>query len=216
MSLPPPPQQPGDGEEQPGEQQDVRPDDQPATGAGEVADEAPTEPVRRSDDDLWAEQAGAPQQDTPGPQAPQGYGPVPTYGAPPAPTYGAAQPGYGGPGYGYPPQGYGQPSFAPAPNGKATAALITGIATLLMSWCCGAGILGVIAIVLGARARNEIRASGGRQTGDGLAIGGMVTGAVAIVVGVLALVLIVVALARIGSDFPASTSASASAAGPLG
>ena len=80
----------------------------------------------------------------------------------------------------------------PSPaNGKATAALVVGISTMLMSWCCGAGVLGVVAIVLGVRARSEIQASGGRQTGDGLAIAGIVTGAIAVVIGLAALALIV-------------------------
>lgn len=103
-------------------------------------------------------------------------------------------PGYG-PAYG---SGYG-PGYGPMPisptNGKATAALVTGIASLVLSWCCGLGVVGVVAIVLGVRARAEIRASGGRQQGDGLALGGIVTGSVAVVLGLLILVLIGVALA---------------------
>jgi len=131
-----------------------------------------------------------PEQPDQGPAVPP-YAPRPGYGAP-AGAYPPGQP-YGPPGY---------PSFAPVANGKATAALVTGLSTLLFSWCCGAGVLGAVAIVLGAKARGEIRASGGRQTGDGVALAGMILGAAAIVVGVLALVLIAVALAHLSTHFP--------------
>ena len=99
-----------------------------------------------------------------------------------------------GPGYGpaYGPQ-YGVPAVRPT-NGKATASLITGVGTLVLSWCCGFGLLGIVAIVLGVKARNEISASGGTQQGDGLALGGIITGAIAVVLGLLILVLIVVAV----------------------
>ena len=105
---------------------------------------------------------------------------------PSGPSYGAPY----GPGYG--PQ-YGVPVVKPT-NGKATASLATGITTLVLSWCCGFGLLGVVAIVLGVKARNEISASGGAQQGDGLALGGIITGAIAVVLGLLILVLIIIAV----------------------
>jgi hypothetical protein len=97
-------------------------------------------------------------------------------------------PGFG-PGYGPP---Y-LPGVTPT-NGKATASLVTGIASLVLSWCCGLGLVGIVAVVLGVKARAEIRDSGGTQQGDGLALGGIITGAIAAVLGLLILVLIVVAL----------------------
>ena len=111
---------------------------------------------------------------------------------PPAPGNGG---GYG-PGYG----SYGPVQVTPT-NGKATASLVTGIASLVLSWCCGLGVVGVVAIVLGVKARSEIRASGGREQGDGLALGGIVTGALAVVLGLLVLVLIIVAVVAGGFDF---------------
>jgi hypothetical protein len=81
-------------------------------------------------------------------------------------------------------------------NGKATAALVTGITTLVLSWCCGFGLVGIVAIVLGVRARTEIARSGGRQDGDGLALSGIITGAVAAVIGAGVLVAIGIALAN--------------------
>lgn len=113
-------------------------------------------------------------------------------------------PGYG-PGYGWPP-GYGVPPFQVS-NGKATASLVTGITTLVLSWCCGLGLLGIVAIVLGFRARSEIRASGGAQRGDGRALGGIVTGLIAVVFGALVLAFVIWAVAagfdyRIGEPEP--------------
>lgn len=91
--------------------------------------------------------------------------------------------------------GHGYPTAVTA-NGKATAALATGIATLVLSWCCGFGLVGIVAIVLGVRARTEIARSGGRQDGEGQALAGIITGAVAAVVGAAVLVVIGIALAR--------------------
>jgi len=108
---------------------------------------------------------------------------------------------------GPPPGEHYQPQYAVAPptNGKATASLVVGVTTLVLSWCCGLGVLGLVAIVLGAKARSEIRRSGGYQGGAGLATAGIATGAVAVLVGLLVIAAIVVALAHpagtfIGSD----------------
>ena len=81
--------------------------------------------------------------------------------------------GYGpGPGYG----GYGPPRS----NGLAVASLILGV----VGWVpCGVG--SILAIVFGAIARGQIRASQGRETGDGMALAGIILGCVglALVVG---------------------------------
>jgi hypothetical protein len=125
-----------------------------------------------------------------------GWGQVPAQ--PPGPSW---QPP--GAGYGYPPQGPYPPygTSYPSTNGKATASLITGIATLVLSWCCGLGLAGIVAVVLGIRARGEIRDSGGAQGGDGMALGGIVTGAIAAVVGLAGLVLVIVLIATGQADF---------------
>jgi hypothetical protein len=130
----------------------------------------------------------------PEPPADPGRGPGDTPGYTPGYV-----PGYG-PG---PVQPYGPPGVA-ATNGKATAALVTGIASLVLSWCCGLGVAGVVAIVLGVKARREIAMSGGRQQGDGMALGGIITGAVAVVLGLLVLVLIAVAVVA-GAEFQVDT-----------
>lgn len=92
----------------------------------------------------------------------------------------------------WPPQGP-PPGYAPVPltNGKATAAMVTGVSTLVLSWCCGLGLLGLVAVFLGLRARTEIRLSDGSQSGEGLAVAGIVTGVLAALIGLLSIVLVV-------------------------
>jgi hypothetical protein len=82
--------------------------------------------------------------------------------------------------------GYGQsPYGAPAPAGnnkKATWALVTGIVSVL---CCGP--LGIVAIILGRNAEDEIRRTG--QGGAGLAKAGFILGIVALALLVLQVIL---------------------------
>ena len=86
-------------------------------------------------------------------------------------------PPYGGPPPGqYPPPGYGGGYSAPQTNQKAVWSLVTGILGLL---CCG--LVGIAAVVLGSAAKREIDASGGYQTGRGLAQAGFVLGIVSLV-----------------------------------
>jgi hypothetical protein len=78
----------------------------------------------------------------------------------------------------------GPPVFVSRPrrtNGLAVASLVTG---LLWMWWFGS----VVAVVFGHLALRQINASGGRQTGRGLAITGLVLGYVGILVAALALV----------------------------
>jgi hypothetical protein len=82
----------------------------------------------------------------------------------------------------------------PPTNGKAVAALWTGVAALVLTFCCGAGVLGAVPVALGVRARVEIRRSGGWQGGDGMALAGIVTGAVAIVLSLVVIALLVLLL----------------------
>lgn len=133
-----------------------------------------------------------PGQQGPGQQghrqpAPPGYGPQ---GTPPG--YGGAygQPGPpapgGRPGYGPSPQqqapagsppgqhAFGddpRPGLTPKTNTLAVAALV---ASLLGLVCVGIG--GLVGLVLGVVARRQIAASGGGQTGDGLALTAIVIG----------------------------------------
>ena len=90
-----------------------------------------------------------------------------SYPPPPRP------PGQGG--YGY---------VQPQTNSKAIWALVLGILGLL---CCGL-FAGIPAIVLGNMARGEIDASGGLQTGRGMAVAGFVLGIVDVAATVIAII----------------------------
>ncbi len=133
------------------------------------------------------------------PPAPYGQLPYP-------PPPGASQPAYAPPGYGQPP--YGSPVYGapPATNGKAQAALWTGIGTLVFSWCCGLGLVGIVPVLLGIRARREIRERQGAQSGDGIALAGIITGAIAVLLGLLVVVLIAFTIAVEGGAGVAGSS----------
>jgi len=75
----------------------------------------------------------------------------------------------------------------------------TGLAMLLTS-ICGLGVLGFIPITLGVVARREISRSGGRQGGDGMALAGIITGAVATVLSLLLIAVVVLLLAAYDSS----------------
>jgi hypothetical protein len=68
-----------------------------------------------------------------------------------------------------------QAMFVPPPqnDGKAIASLVLGILSLV--GCFGA-LAGIPAIVLGFMSRRDIARSGGTMGGDGLALGGIITG----------------------------------------
>ena len=106
---------------------------------------------------------------------PAGYPQYPQYPRPQYPQ---------GPGYGQP-YGPGFGAFGPVTNQKAAWALGVGVASIVLG-CCFAlfGLGGIASIILGVQARREIAASGGMQTGEGLAIAGIVTGIVAVLLGV--------------------------------
>jgi hypothetical protein len=102
--------------------------------------------------------------------------PPPAEGAPPPPPPPDAP-------WQTPPSGYGRPvaSVGSPTNQKATWALILGI---LGPLCCGV-FTAVPALILGIMARKEIDASGGRQSGRGMAIAGIILGIVGIIVSIL-------------------------------
>jgi hypothetical protein len=102
-------------------------------------------------------------------------GSAPVVSGPPAPPpYGA--PAYGAPGYGAPPR----------TNGFAVAALVLGI--LWIYW-----IGSLLALIFGIVSLGQIRKSEGRQTGRGMAIAGIVLGAIGTVTLVITLIVIVTA-----------------------
>ncbi|MCC5952007.1 MAG: DUF4190 domain-containing protein [Acidimicrobiia bacterium] len=129
---------------------------------------------------------GPPGYGTPGgppPGAPPGQPPgQPAYGAPPGqPVYGGPPPGAppGQPGWGAPGP-YGTPGgYPPAPrtNTNAVWSLVLGIVSIVMC-----PLTGLVGIPLGVSARRKIRESNGQETGDGLALAGIITSVVGVVV----------------------------------
>jgi Domain of unknown function (DUF4190) len=86
------------------------------------------------------------------------------YSPPPAQQWGPA-PAPPPPGY-----GYGYPGPATRTNGLAIASLVVS----LFGCLCGVGA--ILGIVFGFVARSQIRQSNGTQTGDGLALAGIIVG----------------------------------------
>src|ERR1700692_3979535 len=93
--------------------------------------------------------------------------------------------GYGGP-PGYPP--YAQmpvvpQMFAPPPqnDGKAIASLVLGILSLV--GCFGA-LAGIPAVILGFLSKRDIAKSAGALGGEGLALGGIITGALSTILSI--------------------------------
>jgi Domain of unknown function (DUF4190) len=101
--------------------------------------------------------------------------------------------------YAPPPTGYGYgyaPSYGPPrTNGLAVASLVLGI----VGWAlCGIG--SILAIVLGLVARNQIRASGGQEGGDGMAKAGIVLGCVFVGLIIAYIIVAVIVAASNGSS----------------
>lgn len=71
-------------------------------------------------------------------------------------------------------------------NTLALLSLIFGIVSIPTSLCYGCGIIfAIVAIVTGFIARSQIKQSAGGQTGDGLALGGLIIGAIVTVLAIL-------------------------------
>ncbi|MEW1720824.1 DUF4190 domain-containing protein [Streptomyces sp. NPDC093109] len=153
---------------------------------------------------------GVPPQAT---QATQGFQqPGSPYGPGPGPGVGpAAGPGYGYPTYpatpgypGYP--GYGQNPWQQAPaNGLGTAALVLGIISVVAFCFWGVNIvLAVLALIFGIIGRR--RANRGEATNGGMALAGIVLGAVGIVLGVAMLSLLIAGVVFNDGDYETGTS----------
>jgi hypothetical protein len=69
----------------------------------------------------------------------------------------------------------------PPTNGKAIASLVCGCVGIT---CCNIFILQILAVIFGHIAKGEIRASGGQQRGDGMALAGLILGYVGSALGV--------------------------------
>lgn len=118
---------------------------------------------------------------------------TPSYSAPPPPPPFGGTPGvapgtsYGPtPAYTGPTSGTGQKT-----NILAIVSLCTGILALLT--CSGCGILSIAALVTGVLGRNQIKESNGLEQGDGMALAGLITGAVGLALGLGAVIISVAA-----------------------
>ena len=85
------------------------------------------------------------------------------------------------------------PEAGPAPgrqetNSKATWSLIAGILSLTF---CGL-IAGIVAIIVGKQAQEEIAASGGRQDGESRAKVGIILGWISVAISVLAGIIVAI------------------------
>lgn len=94
-----------------------------------------------------------------------------------------AQPQYPPQAQSYPPQGqqYQQYQMRPQTEGKATAALVLGILSLV----CFGILAGIPAIILGHISRGNIRRSMGRLSGEGMALAGLIMGYLSVFVTLL-------------------------------
>lgn len=76
-------------------------------------------------------------------------------------------------------------------SGKATAALVLGIVSILV---CPL-ICGIIGVIIGGQAKNEIDSSGGRLGGRGMAQAGVILSWIGIAWGVLVLLVVIASIA---------------------
>ena len=121
--------------------------------------------------------------------------------------YGQQPGGYGQPGQHPPPPGYGQQPFGqpghagPQKNGMGIASLVLGILSLVSWFFFIGGLFGLIAIILGVIALGRVKR--GEANNKGVAIAGIVTGAI----GLLLTVLVVVGVAALfnSGDFGSLT-----------
>lgn len=124
---------------------------------------------------------GAP---TPPPAPPAGWEQQPAYGAPP-------------PGYGQPPPGWGQqPGWGPSGAARPTNTLAIVSLVLIFTITPAALVTGIIA-------RKQIRETG--EAGDGMALAGIICGAVSIVLVVLMIIGFIALFSfasTVESDFP--------------
>jgi hypothetical protein len=128
------------------------------------------------------------------PAADSGAPPAPPPAPPPVPNP-YAPPDLSGPPNPYAPpnlSGAAQP-VAAGTNGLAIAAFVLG----LVGWLVCVGSL--LAVIFGSIARNQIRRSGDRQQGAGMATAGIILGAIGLVLWLVYLVL-AIALASQSTD----------------
>lgn len=114
------------------------------------------------------------------------------------PAWQGQQPGYGAPAYGSPPP-YGQQQFGMPPvpagssNGLGTASLVLGILSLVTWFLLIGGLFGIVAVIVGFLGRGKAKRN--EASNGGMALAGIITGAV----GILLTVLVIVGVAALFS-----------------
>lgn len=85
----------------------------------------------------------------------------------------------------------GYPGYQPTPSsGLAIASLVLGILGLLSGWAVFGGVLGLVGVILGIVALVKVK--NGTASGKGMAIGGIVTGALGMIVAAVVMVISIV------------------------
>jgi hypothetical protein len=70
----------------------------------------------------------------------------------------------------------------PAQQGLAVASLILGIISITFGWICGGPIFGLLAVVLGIGALMQIKKNPQQHTGKPMAVAGLITGGISLLV----------------------------------
>jgi len=147
-------------------------------GHGTPSDQPAGQPAGQPE---YGQQPYGQQQPGYGQQQPE-YGQQPSYGQQPQ---GYDQPAYGQPAYGQP--GYGSQGGRGMKNGLGIAALVLGILALLSTITVVGGLLfGLIALILGIIGRG--RAKRGEADNGGMALAGIILGAVSMVLSIVVIV----------------------------
>jgi Domain of unknown function (DUF4190) len=128
---------------------------------------------------------------SPSPAGAVGQPPYPVAAAPGSPP---PPPPHFAPGYAPPPPGYGPPPVGQTTNGLSVASMVLGIV-----WVFGVG--SILAVIFGFVARKQIKDSGGRQSGGGMALAGIILGFVGVASLILWIVLVIAVTTSITNCF---------------
>ncbi len=87
-------------------------------------------------------------------------------------------------------------------NGLATASMILGIISLALFWTVWLGlIVGVVAIILAIVAKNQIKADPSMAGSAGQAKGGMIMGIVGVALAIVMIIIGVLFMSAVASEF---------------
>jgi hypothetical protein len=115
-------------------------------------------------------------QEPPVPPEPAPQTPVPPLELPPASATVSPEPASA---YMPPPPVAAQPNYGtqPVQSRETNPWAIVSLVSSILSWIGLFGVGGLVGVIAGIVARNQIRDSAGRQEGDGLALAGIIVGA---------------------------------------